>query len=317
MLQGQWDGLTFDAQGLVPAVVQEGASGAVLLLGYMNAEALATTLASGELHLWSRSRARLWRKGEQSGHRVLVDEVRVNCEGNSLLVLARLAGPGACHDGYRSCFYRRLSAEGPPCVIADRAFDPATVYGAGEPSDLPDARAAAAADTLPDDRALEHALRALYAGYERLREVDLAATSSTSRRLRQYPFDSALTLQRAHQEMDELRGVLAGTHRHTGGEEDVLLEASQVGYWTIVAAIGARLPYEVWVPHMALLAGWSAPHDGKPASAASVEAGNPAAPLPERLRAILTQVGALCQRAGIHPARVVAHDLAALRARHG
>jgi phosphoribosyl-AMP cyclohydrolase len=316
-MRAQWDGLTFDQQGLVPAVVQEGASGAVLLLGYMNAEALATTLASGELHLWSRSRARLWCKGEQSGHRVLVDEVRLNCEGNSLLVLTRLAGPGACHDGYRSCFYRRLSAEGPPLVIADRAFDPATVYGAAEPPIPPDARAAAAADTVPDGRALERVLRALYAGYERLRDVDLAATSATSRRLRQRPFDPTEPLRRAHQELIELRGVLAGTHRHAGGEQDVVLEASQVGYWVAVAAVGARLPYVAWVPHTALLAGWSAPHDGAPPSAASIEAGNPAAPLAERLRAILAQVGMLCRQAGVHPARVVAHDLAALRARHG
>ena len=107
----EWSGLRFDGQGLIPAVVQDGDAGTVLLLGYMNREALEATMRTGMLHLWSRSRQALWCKGEQSGNFQLVDEVRVNCETDSLLVLVRPQGP-ACHDGYQSCFYRRLESGG-------------------------------------------------------------------------------------------------------------------------------------------------------------------------------------------------------------
>jgi phosphoribosyl-AMP cyclohydrolase len=107
----EWSGLRFDGQGLIPAVVQDGDAGTVLLLGYMNREALEATIRTGVLHLWSRSRQALWRKGEQSGNFQWVDEVRVNCEADSLLVLVRPRGP-ACHDGYQSCFYRRLESGG-------------------------------------------------------------------------------------------------------------------------------------------------------------------------------------------------------------
>src|SRR5439155_22783457 len=107
----EWSGLSFDGQGLIPAVVQDGDVGTVLLLGYMNREALEATIPTGMLHLWSRSRQALWRKGEQSGNFQWVDEVRVNCEADSLLVLVRPRGP-ACHDGYQSCFYRRLESGG-------------------------------------------------------------------------------------------------------------------------------------------------------------------------------------------------------------
>jgi phosphoribosyl-AMP cyclohydrolase len=131
--------LQFDAQGLIAVVVQERASGRVLLLAYMNREALAATWESGQLHLWSRSRGVLWRKGEQSGHVQWVEELRLNCEGNSLLALVRPAGP-ACHDGYATCFYRRLDAAGDTPIVEERLFDPAAVYrAAGSPE--PDGRA--------------------------------------------------------------------------------------------------------------------------------------------------------------------------------
>ncbi len=336
-MDGYADTVTFDERGLVPAVVQESASGTVLLLGYMNRAALAATFATGELHLWSRSRGQLWRKGEQSGHRVLVDEVRVNCEGNSLLVRARLEGSGACHDGYYSCYYRRLEPTGGAVVIEERRFDPAVVYAEsvtpGVPNDLSGASTvhpdAAAATTAPRDTAaaapceevavhsLEQDLRALYAGYERLRDEDFTATSRTSRLLRTNPFEAEAAIARASQELDELRGVLSGTHRHTGGEEDVLLEASQVGYWILVAAIGSGLSYDAWLPHTALRAGWAAPVDATSSGRAAETADESLAALPARLRAVLSQVGALCRQAGVHPGRAVARDLAELRDRHG
>jgi len=115
--------------GLVPAVVQDDASGEVLMLGYMNAQALEATFASGDVTFYSRSRQRLWRKGEQSGHRLRLREVRVDCDADALVVRVETHGPGVCHEGYRSCFFRRLAPDGTAAVVAERVFDPGKVYG--------------------------------------------------------------------------------------------------------------------------------------------------------------------------------------------
>ncbi len=115
--------------GLVPAVVQDDASGEVLMLGFMDTEALAATLQSGDVTFYSRSRRRLWRKGESSGHRLLVRELRVDCDADAILVRVDVLGPGVCHEGYRSCFYRRLGRDGSAVVVDERAFDPGRVYG--------------------------------------------------------------------------------------------------------------------------------------------------------------------------------------------
>jgi phosphoribosyl-ATP pyrophosphohydrolase/phosphoribosyl-AMP cyclohydrolase len=96
--------ITFDAQGLVPVVVQDWRSGEVLTLAYANAEALARTRETGELHLWSRSRQELWHKGATSGNTQAVKALRVDCDGDALLALVEPAGP-ACHTGARSCFF--------------------------------------------------------------------------------------------------------------------------------------------------------------------------------------------------------------------
>lgn len=95
----------YDAAGLVTAVVTDAASGAVLMVAHMNAEALAATQASGEAHFWSRSRGRLWRKGESSGNVLRVRELRIDCDQDAIWVIADPAGP-ACHTGAVSCFYR-------------------------------------------------------------------------------------------------------------------------------------------------------------------------------------------------------------------
>jgi phosphoribosyl-AMP cyclohydrolase / phosphoribosyl-ATP pyrophosphohydrolase len=97
----------WDANGLTPAIVQHAGNGTVLMLGYMNAEALARTLASGQVWFWSRSRQRLWMKGETSGHTLALVELRADCDGDALLVRALPAGP-TCHTGQPSCFYRAL-----------------------------------------------------------------------------------------------------------------------------------------------------------------------------------------------------------------
>jgi phosphoribosyl-AMP cyclohydrolase len=101
----------FDADGLLPAIAQDARTGEVLMLAWMNAEALTRTLQSGEATYWSRSRAALWRKGESSGHIQRVVEVRVDCDQDAVLLRVEQTGP-ACHTGQRSCFYRRAGADG-------------------------------------------------------------------------------------------------------------------------------------------------------------------------------------------------------------
>jgi phosphoribosyl-AMP cyclohydrolase len=99
----------FDGDGLIGAIVTDAASGEVLMFAYMNAEALKRTLESKIAHFWSRSRGRLWRKGEESGNTLQVDELRVDCDQDVLWLKVRVAGDGlACHTGARSCFYRVL-----------------------------------------------------------------------------------------------------------------------------------------------------------------------------------------------------------------
>ena len=122
--------------GLLPAVIQEADSGKVLMLGFMNAEALRNTLKTGYVTFFSRSRNSLWVKGESSGHRLKVREVLVDCDLDSLVVVAEQTGPGTCHKGYRSCFYRRIE-EGKLVEVEPRAFDPDKVYGGASAAGAP------------------------------------------------------------------------------------------------------------------------------------------------------------------------------------
>jgi len=120
--------LKFQEDGLIPAIIQDRHSGKVLMLGYMNDEAFRETLTSGFVTFYSRSRKKLWIKGETSGHHLLTREVRVDCDQDALLIQAELVGPGCCHLGYRSCFFRKMTSKGEE-IILDREFDPARVYG--------------------------------------------------------------------------------------------------------------------------------------------------------------------------------------------
>jgi phosphoribosyl-AMP cyclohydrolase len=101
------DRLNWDARGLIPAVVQDAATGAVLMMAWMNAEALRLTEQTGEAHFWSRSRGELWHKGATSGNVMRVREIRVDCDADTLLLLVDPAGP-ACHTGADTCFFRTL-----------------------------------------------------------------------------------------------------------------------------------------------------------------------------------------------------------------
>lgn len=117
--------------GLVPAIIQEKHTGKVLMLGYMNSAAFEATLDSGHVTFYSRSRQKLWTKGEISGHRLHVREVRVDCDRDAVLIQADLDGPGCCHLGYKSCFFRKVTADGEE-IILKREFDPAKVYRGSE-----------------------------------------------------------------------------------------------------------------------------------------------------------------------------------------
>jgi phosphoribosyl-AMP cyclohydrolase len=115
--------------GLVPGIVQDHRTGEVLMLGYLNAAALAQTQLTGEVHFFSRSRNRLWKKGETSGHVLRLREIRLDCDADALLLLVDPVGPGVCHEGYRSCFFRQLASDGSSTVIAERSFVPDEIYG--------------------------------------------------------------------------------------------------------------------------------------------------------------------------------------------
>jgi phosphoribosyl-AMP cyclohydrolase len=108
---GGWlDAIKWDAEGLVPAVAQDAASGRILMLAWMNREALELTARHGQAVYWSRSRRRLWRKGEESGHVQKVREIRLDCDGDAVVLSVEQVGGIACHTGRERCFYRRLEA---------------------------------------------------------------------------------------------------------------------------------------------------------------------------------------------------------------
>lgn len=113
--------------GLVPAVVQDHASGRVLMLGFMNDEAFRRTVETGAVTFFSRSHGKLWVKGETSGHRLRVCEIATDCDQDCVLVRVETLGPGVCHQGYASCFFRRLESEEWK-TTEPRTFDPKAVY---------------------------------------------------------------------------------------------------------------------------------------------------------------------------------------------
>ena len=120
------------SKGLVPAVVQDAATGDVLMLAYMNEEAWQETLATGRACFWTRSRQKLWRKGEESGHFQEVVEIRIDCDRDTVLLRVKQHGDAACHLGYRSCFFRSREGDGWR-TLGEPLFDPAAVYGKPHP----------------------------------------------------------------------------------------------------------------------------------------------------------------------------------------
>ncbi len=129
-MTGWLDAVKWSADGLVPAIAQEAASGKVLTLAWMNREALALTAATAEAHYWSRSRRSLWRKGESSGHVQKVRELRLDCDNDAVLLVVEQVGGIACHTGRERCFHQRL--EGERWVSVEPVLkDPQAIYGHG------------------------------------------------------------------------------------------------------------------------------------------------------------------------------------------
>lgn len=122
-------GPNFEKLELIPVIAQDFATGDVLMLAYMNRTAWEETLQTGKVCYFSRSRNKLWRKGEESGNVQVVKEIFFDCDADTLLIKVEQIGGAACHEGYRSCFFRRLNAAGDAYdVVGERVFDPAVVY---------------------------------------------------------------------------------------------------------------------------------------------------------------------------------------------
>lgn len=125
--------IKWTADGLVPAIVQDAGTHEVLMMAWMDRQALQKTLQTGQTHFYSRSRRSAWHKGETSGHVQHVESVWVDCDADVVLIKARQVG-GACHEGYRSCFFRRVNDAGSLEIDAAPVFEAASVYGAGPPA---------------------------------------------------------------------------------------------------------------------------------------------------------------------------------------
>lgn len=293
----------YDADGLVPAVVQDANTGDVLMLAFMNDEALRQTRSTGRAHYWSRSRGKLWRKGETSGNEQIVDEIRVNCEQNSLLLRVRQIG-AVCHDGYDTCYYRSLGDDGALEIVRQRQFDPGVVYGQ------------AANSTAGDP--LVAATRLQFGAYRYLRDNDLTSVSGTSRRLRA---PGGADHDRVADELDELAGVLDGSHRHGDTLDDVRLEASQVIYWLLLDVVRSDGEWQDLRPDRALA---TADDDLPPETVArllTAEARNwrasirPGGEHLAQAQATLALVAQACRAMKIDPLQAVEFDLAELRGR--
>jgi phosphoribosyl-AMP cyclohydrolase len=300
--------LKFDRQGLIPAVIQDESNGQVLMVAFMNAEALQLTRTTGYVHLFSRTRNTIWRKGEQSGHIQEVRAMYVNCEESSLLLKVVQHGAGACHTGHRSCYYRRLLEDDGYETVEARSFDPAAVYVQSAPVQTP------APISRQEIQQLESDMRRLYSAYIFLRDHDLSAESNTSRLLQEPSI--AYLVGRLGDELQELAAVQAGTHVHSDRQSDTILEASQVGYWLMLLAATCKVMYDAVRPHEAILAGYqmSAPRtleqDQECLSLLTSE--NPAEII-QGLVMGFTTLGRRCAQAEVSPVAPAEYDMAQMR----
>jgi len=312
--------LTFDSLGLVPAVIQDDATDEVLMVAFMNEEALRLTRETGQTHFYSRSRQAIWHKGEQSGNVQEVRDIFVNCEQNSLLVRVVQHGGAACHDGYRSCYYRRLQSDDTLQVVAERVFDPATVYDtakqqetSGDESLLHLDQAALPAEPV---QKLEAKLRQLYGVYLYLRDHDMSEESNTSRLLQER--SQSYLASRLGDELQELADVQSGVHVHTGRAADTVLEGSQVGYWLLLLAATCNIPYNEFTPHIALLSGYYHPFsEGKAIEVREtclrLTSGEQPVQIAQGLRLGFALIGWACAEAKVDPLEPAEYDLGQMR----
>jgi phosphoribosyl-AMP cyclohydrolase len=248
--------LKFDRQGLIPVVIQDEASGDVLMVAFMNQEALQKTRETGYTHFFSRSRNTIWRKGEQSGNAQQVCALYVNCEENSLLIKVVQHGGAACHDGYRSCYYRRLLPDDGYEMVAERLFDPSQVYHDAHPASPQNVLIANEYTSPEVQKKLQEELRLLYGVYLYLRDHDMSEQSNTSRLLQER--SHGYLVSRLADELQELAEVQSGEHVHAGRQPDTILEGSQVAYWLFLLASTNNIHYDDFVPHTSLLNGYHA-----------------------------------------------------------
>lgn len=220
--------INWSEDGLIPVVIQDDESDAVLMVAFMNADALEATRSTGEVHFWSRSRNQLWHKGGTSGHVQRVRSISINCDENSLLIRVQQKG-AVCHEGFATCYFRDVQDDGSLTYNQDRLFDPRDVYG--------------------DGFGLEALTRNWWGAYEWLRDHDLTEQSGTSRLLRR---SKPSVIHRIQDELVELAGVLDGSHIHTNQQDDAILEASQCCYWIAVESIRAGLTWDQIRPDRAL-----------------------------------------------------------------
>jgi phosphoribosyl-AMP cyclohydrolase/phosphoribosyl-ATP pyrophosphohydrolase len=304
----------FDPQGLIPVVIQDASDGRVLMVASMNEEALNLTRSTGYTHLFSRSRNKLWRKGEESGNVQEVRGIYVNCEENSLLLQVVQHGGAACHTGYRSCYYRQILPDGSYETIEERIFDPAQVYGKaateakGEP-------AAVKAVSEEDQQKLAASLRQLYSVYLYLRDHDLSNESYTSRLLQERSTEYLVT--RLGDELQELADVQTGTHFHTGRQDDTILEASQVGYWLLLLAATRNIQYDEVQLHEAVLGGYATsltPQTlGQSQECLNLLLSDDLAEVRQGLILGFVTIGRTCAEAGVSPLAPAEYDLAQMR----
>jgi phosphoribosyl-AMP cyclohydrolase len=310
--------LKFDPQGLLPVVTVDDKTGEVLMLAFMNRESLRLTLETGEVYYFSRSRNTLWHKGEQSGNVQEVKSIFVNCEQNSLLIRVIQRGGAACHEGYRSCYYRRLQPDGTFKVIAERIFDPATVYHENEAAStgLKGIRIAMDSSHTESRQKLETELRQLYGVYIYLRDNDLSEQSNTSRLLQEH--SPSYLVSRLADELQELADVQSGEHFHTGRQSDTILEGSQVGYWLFLLASTRNVPFGDFLPHTAVFEGYNGNFEESKVIEVRQECLNQLASadpasITQGLHLGFTLIGWACASAGISPLAPAEFDLEQMR----
>ena len=325
--------LTFDRQGLLPVVIQDDESNAVLMVAFMNEEALCLTRETGYTHFYSRSRDAIWRAGEQSGHVQTVRAMFVNCEENSLLIRVQQVGEAACHLGYRSCYYRQLLPDDTYQMVAERVFDPEVVYTSAaispEPSQLSTIEFPIAIDYTTsgekqpskpaiDADKLETVMRQLYSAYQYLRDHDLSEQSNTSYLLQERSPHYLVT--RLADELQELSDgqTEEDEHIHSGKEPDTIQEASQVGYWLMLIAAIYQLTYDDISPHIAILQGYQ----DSPNSEKSIEMREEClnllgtldiAQIAPGLKLGFALIGRACAEANISPLAPAEYDLEQMR----